>query len=73
MGVVSLRFMLYYSQELTSSEFGVRNVYNFTEAVQRIRDEVDGQNFTVNDCCSYRFQILDQYCASRSVVSNVIH
>ena len=56
-----------YSQELTLSEFGVRNIYDFTEATQRIR-EVDSQ--TVNDCCSYRFQILDQYCASRTAVSS---
>ena len=59
------------SQDLTPSEFGVRNVYDFTEAVQRIREEVD--NRTINDCCSYRFQILDQYCASRTAVSKSIH
>ena len=60
-----------YFQDLTSSKFGARNVYDFTEATQRIRDKVEGQNFTVNDCCGYRFQILDQYCASRSAVSNM--
>ena len=73
--VSGIQFLLYYShwQELTPSEFGARNMFNFTEATQLIREEVDSQNFTLDDCCNYHFQILDQYCASRSVVSNVIH
>ena len=54
-----------------SSDFSAQNVFNYTKEVQQIRERAgdNSQNFTINDCCSYRFQILDQYCASRPFVS----
>lgn len=55
-----------------SSDFDASNVFNYTEDILQIRERsnADSQNFTLNDCCSYRFQILDQFCASRSAVSH---
>ena len=49
-----------------------RNVFDFSKAAQLIREDIDSRNFTINDCCNYRYQILDQFCASRSVVSCIV-
>ena len=58
-------------QELMSSNFGATNVFDYTNEVQRIRSKVDNSlNLTLNDCCGYRYQLLDQFCASRPYVSN---
>lgn len=54
-----------------SPDFGANNVFGYTEEVQRIREQVNSnsENYTLHDCCDYRFQILDQYCSFRSPVS----
>lgn len=62
------------SQELDLSDLGSTNVFDYTDEILHIKDRVNvsSQNFTVNDCCSYKYQLLDQYCISRPYVRNYI-
>jgi ATP-binding cassette subfamily A (ABC1) protein 3 len=48
-----------------ASFINATNFFNFTSDVESIRSSV--QNYTnITSCCSYQYQILDKYCASRT-------
>jgi ATP-binding cassette subfamily A (ABC1) protein 3 len=52
-----------------ASFINATNFFNFTSDVESIRSSV--QNYTnITSCCSYQYQILDKYCASRTSVSH---
>ena len=52
------------------SELGATRVLQYTSDVQGIIDDVN-ENLPseVKKCCDYEFQLLDQYCATRTPVS----
>lgn len=55
------------SKQIIRSDIGATKVEDITGDVQAIRNRV--QNITdPNDCCSYEYQLLDKFCASRNPV-----
>ena len=47
---------------------GATEFLNITAGVEEIMDSVQSTSNAI-DCCDYRYQILDKYCALRSAVS----
>lgn len=55
-------------QSEEAKDLGITAYYNYTEEIEQIKDQV--LNYTsVEECCDYQYQILDKFCASRTVVS----
>ncbi len=52
--------------EFTAGDFSVKNYVDIREGILELRESV--QNISnVNDCCKYKYQFLDKFCASRNV------
>ena len=48
---------------------GATNYFDYTSEVEAIKNNV--RTITeITDCCAYESQMLDQYCVSRTPVSN---
>ena len=57
-------------QNISASDISATKVEDITGDVLAIRKSV--QNITdTNDCCSYEYQLLDKFCASRNRVCTV--
>jgi len=58
------------AQGIDASVLGATEFLDYTSEVQSV---IDGTTSnlpnTTMDCCNYRHQMLDQFCASREVVS----
>jgi len=62
-----------YIQDTRVSDYqqaiGATQLRNITGNVERLVNETRNQDiFDVFDCCRYRYQILDTYCASQNFV-----
>lgn len=57
-------------QSVNASTLGVTEFFDFSDGVQAVIDETVSNlpNYT-RQCCKYRYQMLDQYCATREAVS----
>ena len=50
---------------------GADSLEDFTAAAQAIINETIDNNYTESSqCCNYDYQLLDQFCATRTAVSN---
>ena len=56
-------------QSVNASTLGVTEFFDFSDGVQAVIDETVSNlpNYT-HQCCKYRYQMLDQYCATREAV-----
>ena len=51
-------------------DLGATDARDYTGKVQDLIDDVNSTLYDdPTDCCNYRYQLLDQYCATRSPVS----
>lgn len=71
-GMIYILIMALILQELDLSDLGSTDIFDYTDEILHIKNKVNitSQNFTLNDCCNYKYQLLDQYCVSRPYVRN---
>ena len=67
MNTLNRKFLL--PQGIDASVLGATEFLDYTNEVQSVINETTSSlpNSTL-DCCKYRHQMLDQYCATREVV-----
>jgi ATP-binding cassette subfamily A (ABC1) protein 3 len=58
----------FHFESLEAQDVGATEFLNITAGVEEIMDSVQSTS-NATDCCDYRYQILDKYCALRSAVS----
>ena len=52
---------------------GATEYFDFTDQIRSIMNSSAEPRTDISSCCNYRFQLLDKYCASRTVVSTCIY
>ena len=57
-------------QQLNASDILATNYFDFTENVESIKMAVENNPpTTISQCCQYKHQLLDKFCATRRAVS----
>ena len=56
-----------YPQSVDPITLGASQLLDLTDAINAVRDGVQRINFT-ESCCSYEYQLLDKFCATRTEV-----
>ena len=59
--------MLLQDPESIRSTIGATALRNFTADIQKLMNELNSVT-NAEDCCNYRYQMLDTYCASRVII-----
>ena len=64
---------LIFAQGANVSTLNVDAFFDYTSGVQAIISQTESNlPNSVSQCCKYRYQILDQYCATQTVVRNTM-
>ena len=55
-------------QSLTADSLDATNLYDYTGRVLELVSTSVESGWDIEQCCGYRFQMLDKYCSSRTTV-----